>query len=122
MEFPSVDWFQRLRDNLNADGEFRQRARYLSASFQLGIGTESFTVDVTRGEIVGIHSGEPLTGGDFAIVGPLEEWRRLLVGEIDLPHATNPVHGKLRIRGNIIAAAGNMWALYGLCQRFASVG
>lgn len=121
MEFPGIAWFQRLREILNADEEFRRRARHFTATFLLEIGEAAFTVDVVRGEMVAIHPGRVMTGHDFALAGPLEEWCRLVDGDIDLARATNPFHGRLRITGNVVAAAGNMWALYGLCSRFASV-
>ncbi len=117
--FPSSAWFSTLRDRLNADVEFRQLARWTSARIGFSVtGHASIVLTLVRGEVVRVDEGEGLLGVDYALEGPADGWDVLFSERGNLPLATNQLHGKLRLRGNLVAAAGDNWTLANLVRRF----
>ena len=120
--FPSLGWFRTVAEALNTDGEFRQLARWTSARMGFGVeGQALIVLTLTSGAITSVEQGEGLTGVDYALEGPLEGWHVFFRERGCLPHAINPLHGKLRLRGNLVLAAGDNWTLASIVRRFRSV-
>jgi hypothetical protein len=117
--FPSVAWFSALRDRLNSDGDFRHLARWTSARIGFAVtGQLPIVLTIVRGEVVRVDEGEGLLGADYALEGPQDGWDVLFTERGSLPQATNLLHGKLRLRGDLVAAAGDNWTLANLVRRF----
>ncbi len=121
MTVPTLQWFAHLQDALNSDQEYLALGRWLLGPVLFKIGDAAFTVYFHKGRVIEVEPGAALTGTDFAIVGPDEEWARLIRGEIDLGLALTPPAGRLRIEGNGIKAAGNMRPLFRMFSMMSSI-
>jgi putative sterol carrier protein len=121
MTVPSLKWFERLQHELNRDEEYLALGRWLLGPVLLKIGETPFTVYFHKGRVIEVERSAALTGAEFAIVGPEEEWGRLIRGEIDLGLALTPPAGRLRLEGNVIKAAGNMRPLFHFCRKMSSI-
>jgi len=120
--FPSIEWFRALAAWLNADDEFRRLARWTSA--RIGFSVVGHPIDnktLASGLVLTTEEGEGLIGVDYALEGPPEGWDLLFAERGCLPLAINPMHGKLRVRGNLVLAAGDNWTLANIVRRFRSV-
>src|SRR5215471_1343944 len=106
----SVDkeWLERVGEALDRDEAYSELARWFFGTVLLEIGDAPYTLYFHKGRLIDVDEGRALTGADFTISGPSDEWERLALGEIDFGRATTPPVGKLTISGNVVKAAGNM--------------
>jgi pimeloyl-ACP methyl ester carboxylesterase len=65
-----------LRDRLNADGEFRLKARYWDALIQLEVGDRPFQVAVANGQVATVAAADRARRPDVRIAGPEAAWKR----------------------------------------------
>ncbi len=121
MGAPSLAWFESLREAVNRDQEYLSLGRWLLGPVLFKIGDTSFTVYFHKGAVIEVEAGAALTGTDFTIAGPEDEWARLIRGEIDLGLALTPPAGRLRLEGNVLKAAGNMRPLFRLFQTMRTI-
>lgn len=120
--FPSIEWFRTLAERLKADDEFRQLARWTSARVGFSVaGHPTIVLTLASGVVLAAEEGEGVTGVDYALEGPPEGWDVFFAERGCLPLAINPMHGKLRLRGNLVLAAGDNWTLANIVRRFRSV-
>jgi hypothetical protein len=107
---------------LDEDAEYLELARWLAGAVLLRIGDDvAYTLYFHKGRLIDVDRGVVVTGWDFAIAGPADEWARLISGAIDLGRATSPPVGRLRFEGNVVLASGNMRSLVRVCQKMADV-
>jgi hypothetical protein len=120
--FPSIEWFRSLAERLNADDEFRQLARWTTARIGFSVaGHPTVVLALVSGRVLTTEEGEGVAGVDYALEGPPEGWDVFFAERGCLPFAINPMHGKLRLRGNLVLAAGDNWTLANIVRRFRSV-
>jgi hypothetical protein len=120
--FPSLEWFRALAERLNADDEFRELARWATARVGFSVtGHPTFALSLAAGRVTTVEEGEGLTGVDYAIEGPPEGWDVFFDERGCLPLAINSMHGRLRLRGNLVLAAGDNWTLSNIVRRFRLV-
>jgi hypothetical protein len=120
--FPSLAWFRALAERLNSDSGFRELARWTTARIGFGIaGHPTIVLTVVDGGVIAVEQGEGLRGIDYGLDGPRDGWDVLFEERGCLPLATNQLHGKLRLRGNLVLAAGDMWTLSNVVRRFRAV-
>ena len=120
--FPSLTWFHALADRLNADSAFRELARWTNARIGFGVaGHPTIVLTLLGGVVIAAEEGEGLRGVDYALDGPRDGWDILFEERGVLPLATNQLHGKLRLRGNLVLAAGDTWTLSNIVRRFRAV-
>ena len=120
--FPSLAWFRALADRLDADPGFRELARWTTARIGFGVaGHPTMVLTLVGGGVIAVEQGEGLRGTDYALDGPRDGWDVFFEERGCLPLATNQLHGKLRLRGNLVLAAGDMWTLSNIVRRFRAV-
>lgn len=120
--FPSLEWFRALAERLNADPHFRQLARWTSARMGFAVaGRPTVVLTLAAGFVTSVEEGEGLMGVDYALEGPPDGWGVLFEERGCLPLAINPMHGRLRLRGNLVLAAGDNWTLANIVRRFRAV-
>jgi hypothetical protein len=120
--FPSLAWFRALAERLNADPGFRELAHWTTARIGFGVAGHPTTVlTLVGGHVIAVEQGEGLRGTDYALDGPRDGWDVLFEERGCLPLATNQLHGKLRLRGDLVLAAGDMWTLSNIVRRFRAV-
>lgn len=117
--FPTLAWFRALADQLNADRDYRALARWTDARIGFSVQDEPTVVlTVVAGKIASVDLGEGLHGVDYALSGPQEGWAGLFAERGSLTMATNQLHGRLRITGDLVLAASDRWTLASICRRF----
>jgi hypothetical protein len=122
LSFPSSGWFRALAQQLEADPEFLQLARWTDARIGFSVtGEPTIVLTLVAGRIVSVEEGEGLRGVDYSLEGPGEGWEIFFEERGTLPLATNQLHGKLRLCGNLVMAAGDNWTLANICRRFRRV-
>ena len=120
--FPSPAWFRRLAGLLNADPGFRELARWTTARIGISVaGHPMIVLTLVDGGVIAVEQGEGLRGTDYALDGPPDGWDVLFEERGCLPLATNQLHGKLHLRGDLVLAAGDMWTLSNIVRRFRAV-
>jgi hypothetical protein len=120
--FPSLAWFRVLAERLNADPGFRELAHWTTARIGFSIeGHPTTVLTLVGGQVIAVEQGEGLRGTDYALDGPRDGWDVLFEERGCLPLATNQLHGKLRLRGDLVLAAGDMWTLSNIVRRFRAV-
>lgn len=120
--FPSLAWFRALSERLNADPAFRELAHWTTARIGFGVaGHPTAVLTLVGGHVIAVEQGEGLRGTDYGFDGPRDGWDVLFEERGCLPLATNQLHGKLRLRGDLVLAAGDMWTLSNIVRRFRAV-
>jgi hypothetical protein len=120
--FPSLQWFRVLADRLNAEADFRDLARWTNARIGFAVGGHpTIVLTLVGGVVVATEEGEGLRGVDYVLEGPRDGWDILFEERGFLPLATNQMHGTLRLRGNLVLAAGDNWALSNIARRFRAL-
>ena len=103
--FPSVEWFQALRELVNGDPEFR-RLGSVDAVMGVTVGERVFMITFEAFQCVEVKEGTEydLIDADFFLNMTLEQWQDLIVntrenGGADLSHTLNTLD--LTIKGGI---------------------
>lgn len=106
--FPSLEWAQALREELNASEAYRDAAKGLTATFLFHVRSDGplesdhfVTVRLQDGECVGVDesAGEDGDGADFVLRGEYSDWVGLLRGEYDPIQAV--LTRRLEVRGSV---------------------
>ena len=94
-KFPSIEWFNTVRDLVNNDDAFRQLGN-VDAQIGIKVGDELFAVDFEAFECIGARDIEEsdLRDVDFWLEQSPEKWREMLEnikehGAADLTHTLN---------------------------------
>lgn len=94
-KFPSIEWFNAVRDLVNADDAFRQLGN-VDAQVGIKVGDQLFSVDFEAFECMGAREIEEsdLRDVDFWLEQSPEEWKEMLEnikkeGAADLKHTLN---------------------------------
>ena len=72
-----IEWNQ-LAERVNADGEFRQAARFWQATLRLDIGDDSHRLRFEDGTLHEVSACQREAACDVHISAPTEDWERLL--------------------------------------------
>jgi hypothetical protein len=121
VKVPNAEWFKRLAEHLDGDEDYLEVAKWLRAAVLVEIGETAFTLYFHKGRLIDVEEGRAITGTDFSLTGPEDEWSALASGQIDYGRATTPPVGHIRIGGNQVLAAGNTQALSQWCARMPLV-
>ena len=80
-KFPSIEWFNTIRDLVNADDAFRQLGN-VDAQVGIKVGDELLAVDFEAFECIGARKIEEsdLRDVDFWLEQSPEEWKEMLLG------------------------------------------
>ena len=97
-------WLTQFAETLNNDADWVQAARYFEGRIQFDHDSGSATLSVLGGKVVGSTNEANPLGADIVVVGPDDEWQRVLDGRIDWFEALSPGLGRLELRGNVVAA------------------
>jgi putative sterol carrier protein len=107
----------------NADATLREYAQHLrDLTLRLEVGQDTRRLRIDHGAVSLIDSDAPAS---VTISGPEDEWVRLIRGEITYGQATNVVHGRLRIGGDLLAAnwcVRPLWRLWRLTADMTAGG
>lgn len=105
LKFPSVEWFQALRELVNGDEEFR-RLGSVDAVMGIKAGEQVFVITFEAFECTEVREGTEydLIDADFYLEMTMEQWRELVVNTrenngADLSHTLNTLD--LMIEGGI---------------------
>lgn len=109
------EFWARVAEAASGNDKFARRSDHLRAVvIVFAIGDRSFYLDFHRGKVA-VLASRPMEGAAITISGPKEEWHRLVAGKISYAQAINVSHGKLRLEGNLLAAA---WVVQTLAELF----
>ncbi len=101
-DFPSLAFFERIRDAAEADDVFRVNTEHFDGSVLWQIGDYTIWMKWYRGRIIDMHEGPDPLGYTFALRAPLEPW----AGIWDLPRTSYRPWARLFNYGDI-ATDGN---------------
>jgi hypothetical protein len=105
-ELGTYAFFERVRDAVNADPDFRRATEWFDGSVLLRVGDLMVWMKWYRGQIIDMHEGPSPFGYTFAQSAPLEVWQQI----VDLPRdcyrpwAKLLHYGDIALEGNIIEA------------------
>jgi hypothetical protein len=114
---PDVQWVQGVADAANADPAFHHVARWLDATILIEVEGDRFAVDVSRGRVIAVEAGEPITGWDFAIKGSKGEWAGV---SADGQGGTGESLNRFTITNNRVLAATHWTAVAWLIRRLVT--
>lgn len=107
--FPSLEWAQALRDELNQSETYRDAAKGLTAGFLFHVRADGpldedhfLTVRLEDGECVAVDEAadeDGADGADFVLRGEYSDWVGLLRGEYDPIQAV--LTRRLEVRGSV---------------------
>jgi hypothetical protein len=95
--FPSVEWFEAIKDIVNADPAFRQLGT-TDTVFGVKVGERVYEITFEAFECTGIRSASDadLQNMDFWLEQPFDQWRAMIEnikahGAADLSHTLNTI-------------------------------
>lgn len=101
----------RVQEIINNEkaGEFKDKwyGQHLSGDVTFTFGDRSYTMTFLKGTLVEVMEGVNLTGLEMGVEGPEEGWRELYAHR-NFSRAIGPMHGKLRLKGNMVKCMGNL--------------
>jgi hypothetical protein len=110
-------WMNSWQDTVNSDTTLHRIGRYFTADFLLGIGDEDWVVFMREGRIARITDSLSIeTPWSFGLRAPRESWEKF-VQRIpppmynDIWAMAHPLHGRLRMDGDVKVMWQNMRAL-----------
>ncbi|GEL18307.1 hypothetical protein [Pseudonocardia asaccharolytica] len=121
-------WMNSWMDTVNSDLVMPRIGRYFTAGFLLGIGDEEWVVSMQRGQIERITDNLSIeTPWSFALRAPRESWEKF-VQKIpppmynDIWAMAHPLHGRLRMDGDVKVLWQNIRALTWMLACMRQVG
>jgi hypothetical protein len=95
--------------NGEKEDEFKNKCygQYLSGDVTFTFGSESYTMTFLKGALIEVMDGVNLTGIEMGVIGPQEGWQELYAHK-NFSRAIGPMHGKLRLQGNMVKCMGNL--------------
>lgn len=105
-KFPSLEWAQALRDELNESESYRAAAKGLTAGFLFHVRADGplaedhfLSVTLKDGECVSVDEAAGEAGAEFVLRGEYSDWVGLLRGEYDPIQAV--LTRRLEVRGSV---------------------
>jgi hypothetical protein len=123
-DFPSLRFFEAIRDALNNDPEFARATRLFDGSVLLNIGKQSIWMKWYRGQVIDLHEGIDLLGFTFSLTAPEDVWRDI----IDLPRTSYKPwaklfnFGEIAMGGDIVAATRVQEATFIMAGHIHDIG
>jgi hypothetical protein len=120
-------WMNSWQDAVNADTAFHYIGRYFAADFLLGFGDDEYVVSVDRGRIERITDDVGVeTPWSFALRAPEESWQKFTQRipppmYNDIWAMAHPLHGRLKIDGDVKVLWQNLRALTWMLDRMREV-
>jgi hypothetical protein len=120
-------WMNAWQDAVNADAAFNFIGRYFTADFLLGFGDEEYVVSVDRGRIEHITDDVGVEAPwSFALRAPEESWEKFTQRIPppmfnDIWAMAHPLHGRLRMDGDVKVLWQNLRALTWMLDRMREV-
>jgi len=105
--FPEAAWWESYSNELLADEELREAARYFPVRLEFRYGAGS-TLDVRDGRVVSATDGPLPLGADITLSAPDHEWQRTLAGKTDFFHGTPPGLGEIEVACDVVCAMGHV--------------
>ena len=125
----SLEWMDRYREVVNADGPFRNVGKFCDVRFLLGIGESEYLVVVERGRLVSITLSGAFdfdANWSFALRGPEDSWAKF-AQEVPPPTYTDVVfmtfNSRIKLEGDLLVFWQNIRALlwmFGLMRKVGS--
>jgi hypothetical protein len=115
------------QDAVNADPTLKVIGRYFTADFLLGFGDKEYVVSVRNGVIQRMTDSLSIeTPWSFALRAPTESWEKFAQRTPppmynDLWAMAHPLHGRLRIDGDVKVLWQNLRALTWMLDRMREV-
>jgi hypothetical protein len=105
-ELGTYAFFERVRDAVNADPEFRRATEWFDGSVLLRVGDLAVWMKWYKGQIIDMHEGPSPLGYTFAHTAPLEVWQQIaeLPHNVYTPWAKLLHYGEIAVEGNVIEA------------------
>jgi hypothetical protein len=112
---------QKIINNEKAE-DFKNKwyGQYLSDDVTFTFGSKSYTMAFFKGTLIEIMEGVNLTGVEMGVIGPEEGWQELYAHK-NFSRAIGPMHGKLRLQGNMVKCMGNLNPLGYMARVLCSV-
>lgn len=113
----SSQWMNSWQDVTNADPTLKVIGRYFTADFLLGFGDQEYVVSVRNGVIQRITDSLSIeTPWSFALRAPADSWEKFTEKlpppmYNDLWAMAHPLHGRLRMDGDVKVLWQNVRAL-----------
>jgi hypothetical protein len=120
-------WMNSWQDAVNADAAFHFIGRYFAVDFLLGFGDDEYVVSVDRGRIERITDDVGVeTPWSFALRAPEESWQKFTQRipppmYNDIWAMAHPLHGRLKIDGDVKVLWQNLRALTWMLDRMREV-
>jgi len=93
--FPSVEWFRRVADLMNANRARQEQLGYVDCTVQFTVDDWSVQVTFEEFAVVAVREGTDAGRADFILAAPLATWREMIDniaagrGRPDLAHTLN---------------------------------
>jgi hypothetical protein len=123
----SSQWMNSWQDVTNADPALKVIGRYFTADFLLGFGDQEYVVSVRNGVIQRITDSLSIeTPWSFALRAPTDSWEKFTEKlpppmYNDLWAMAHPLHGRLRMDGDVKVLWQNVRALTWMLDRMRDV-
>jgi hypothetical protein len=120
-------WMNAWQDAVNADSALSVIGRYFTADFLLGFGDDEYVVSVDRGRIERITDDVGVeTPWSFGLRAPDESWEKFTQRipppmYNDIWAMAHPLHGRLKIDGDVKVLWQNLRALTWMLDRMREV-
>jgi hypothetical protein len=120
-------WMNAWQDAVNADAAFSVIGRHFTADFLLGFGDDEYVVSVRQGRIERITDEVGVeTPWSFALRAPEESWEKFTQRipppmYNDIWAMAHPLHGRLRMDGDVKVLWQNLRALTWMLDRMREV-
>lgn len=122
--FPSLEFFEAVRDRLNADPDFQRATQWWDGAVLLRIGDFAVWSKWYKGQIIDLHEGPSPLGFSFCLNGPVDVWRELIDTELSTRQQWAKVwnFGDIATEGDIFESVRMTEATYLLSAAIREVG
>lgn len=120
-------WMKAWQDTVNQDPTMKVIAGYFTTDFLLGLGEKEYLVSMRQGGIEHITDQLSIeTPWTFALRGPRESWEKFIQQVPppmynDIWAMAHPLHGRLRMEGDVKVLWQNLRALTWMLDRMREV-
>ena len=120
-------WMNAWQDTVNQDPTMKIIGRYFTTNFLLGFGEKQYLVSMHQGSIERITDQLSIeTPWTFALRGPRESWEKFIQRVPppmynDIWAMAHPLHGRLRMDGDVKVLWQNLRALTWMLDRMREV-
>lgn len=120
-------WMNAWQDTVNEDPAMKVIDRYFTTDFLIGFGDKEYLVSMREGSVQRITDELSIeTPWTFGLRGPRESWEKFIQREPppmynDIWAMAHPLHGKLRMDGNVKVMWQHLRALTWMLDRMREV-